>query len=51
VKRAAELYQSGQSLKTVAPEFDVNPTTVHRALRKVGFKLRPRNGWRYGESD
>jgi hypothetical protein len=44
--RPAELYQSGQSLKVVAAQFDGNAETVRRALRTAGIPVR--KPWKRG---
>lgn len=44
VQAAAELYEAGQSLATIAQQFDVHHTTVAKELRQAGVEIRPRRG-------
>ena len=43
--RAGLLYLSGMSLKSVADELHVDPSTIGASLRRTGVPLRARRGW------
>ncbi|UGT64410.1 helix-turn-helix domain-containing protein [Nocardia asteroides] len=44
VAQAAHLYESGQSLAQIGTYFNVDPGTVHDALRKRGVRMRDTHG-------
>jgi lambda repressor-like predicted transcriptional regulator len=46
VARAAELYESGQSLVQVGKNRGLEPTSVHDALRRAGVQMRDVHGRR-----
>jgi AraC-like DNA-binding protein len=48
VRQAATWYQTGESLKTVAARFGVDPRTLAREFKKAGIQVRPRRGWSPG---
>jgi AraC-like DNA-binding protein len=45
IGRAAIEYRSGLSLKTVAADVGVDPSTLTREFRRAGVPIRPRRGW------
>lgn len=45
VRQAAERYASGESLKVVAAQFDVDAKTLAREFKRAGLLVRPRRGW------
>ena len=45
VREAAKRYGSGESLKVVAVQFDVDAKTLAREFRRAGVPIRPRRGW------
>ena len=45
VRKAAALYEAGNSLVTVGEHFDVNARTVRSAFDRAGVAVRPRRGW------
>lgn len=45
VQRAATRYSQGLSLKAVAAQFEVDPSTLTREFRRAGVPIRPRRGW------
>jgi DNA-binding transcriptional ArsR family regulator len=44
VDHAVRLYQDGQSLARIGDRYDVDPSTVHTALRARGVHLRDTHG-------
>jgi len=47
VEIATRFYRDGQSLKTTANHFAVDPETLRREFKKAGVTLRRRQGWEY----
>lgn len=47
VEIATHFYRDGQSLKTTASYFAVDPETLRREFKKAGVTLRTRQGWKY----
>jgi len=45
VRVAAKRYGTGESLKVVAVQFDVDARTLAREFRRAGVGIRPRRGW------
>lgn len=44
VKQAKRLYASGCSVATVGQQLGVDATTVHKALKKAGVRMRDTHG-------
>lgn len=45
VRQATRRYESGDSLKAVASQFDIDARTLAREFRRAGVPIRPRRGW------
>jgi AraC-like DNA-binding protein len=45
VQEAAEHYDAGESLQTVAARFGVDARTLSREFKNAGIAVRARNGW------
>ena len=45
VREATRRYESGDSLKAVAFQFDIDARTLAREFRRAGVPVRPRRGW------
>ena len=41
-------YEGGASIQSCAEHLDVPPTTIHRRLKSLGVKAKPRGSWKAG---
>jgi transposase-like protein len=44
IKQAAHMYESGNSLAQIGAHLGVDPSGIHKALKKAGVKLRDTHG-------
>ena len=44
LEQAKQLYGDGNSLATIGRQLGVDASTVHKALKKVGVKMRDTHG-------